>query len=116
MSLSREQILAAQDMTRVEVAVPEWGGSVFVRTMSGTDRDAFERFASDQVKEGNAGKGLRAYMVSLCAVDDSGAHLFTADDVAALTEKNGAALERIATAAMTLNKLLPDSVEAAAKN
>ena len=40
--LSKEAILAADDLPREKVNVPEWGGEVLVRTMSGTDRDAFE--------------------------------------------------------------------------
>ncbi len=32
----------ADDLPRETVSVPEWGGEVLVRTMSGTDRDAFE--------------------------------------------------------------------------
>ena len=40
--LSKEAILAADDLPREIVSVPEWGGQVCVRTMTGTDRDAFE--------------------------------------------------------------------------
>ena len=40
--LSKDAILAADDLPRETVHVPEWGGDVYVRTMSGTDRDAFE--------------------------------------------------------------------------
>ena len=39
--LSKDAILAADDLPRETVHVPEWGGDVYVRTMSGTDRDAF---------------------------------------------------------------------------
>ncbi len=40
--LTKEAILAADDLPRETVLMPEWGGDVYVRTMSGTDRDAFE--------------------------------------------------------------------------
>ncbi len=39
--LTREQILQSDDLPRETVQVPEWGGEVQVRTMTGTDRDAF---------------------------------------------------------------------------
>ena len=38
----RETILAAQDSKRISVDVPEWGVTVYLRTLSGTERDAFE--------------------------------------------------------------------------
>ena len=40
--LSKEAILAAQDVVTELVEVPEWGGSVRVRGLTGAERDAFE--------------------------------------------------------------------------
>ena len=40
--LSRDEILAASDLTKELVEVPEWGGSVYVRAMTGTERDSYE--------------------------------------------------------------------------
>ena len=40
--LSREEILSVHDIVTEEVDVPEWGGIVRVRGMSGVQRDAFE--------------------------------------------------------------------------
>jgi hypothetical protein len=34
MALKREQILKANDIKTIEVEVPEWGGTVRLRTMS----------------------------------------------------------------------------------
>jgi len=42
MTLNKEQILRADDLKTEEVDVPEWGGSVRVRVLTGTERDAFE--------------------------------------------------------------------------
>ena len=39
MALTADQILAADDMGLKEVAVPEWGGSVFIRVMTVGERD-----------------------------------------------------------------------------
>ena len=36
--LTRDDILAADDMAYQNVSVPEWGGSVRVRTLCGADR------------------------------------------------------------------------------
>ena len=40
--LTRDAILAAEDLRTEEVPVPEWGGSVIVRTLRGDDRDAYD--------------------------------------------------------------------------
>jgi len=40
--LTRDQILQAQDIARETVSVPEWGGSVLVRGLTGQERDAYE--------------------------------------------------------------------------
>ena len=40
--LNREAILAAEDLPRELVEVPEWGGAVYVRALTGAERDQFE--------------------------------------------------------------------------
>lgn len=71
--LTREQILQCDDLPKETVKVPEWGGEVQVRTMTGTDRDAFE--ASLIGKEGRL-ENVRARLVSLAVCDESGKAMF----------------------------------------
>lgn len=111
MSLTRDQILGLQDSRIDRVAVPEWGGDVCVRVFSGADRDRVEAFLVAH-KDGHP-SGFRALIVSLAACDESGKRLFTAEDVDALGEKNGIALDRVFTAAAKLNGILAESNEAA---
>ena len=40
--LNREAILSSVDLPKELVSVPEWGGDLYVRTLNGTERDAFE--------------------------------------------------------------------------
>jgi hypothetical protein len=40
--LTKEQILSADDIKTETVLVPEWGGDVIVRGLSGVERDAYE--------------------------------------------------------------------------
>ena len=42
MGLTRDQILAVSDIQTEEVHVPEWGGTVLVRGLTGAERDEFE--------------------------------------------------------------------------
>src|SRR4051794_22108084 len=97
--LSREMILSLNDVKREAVEVPEWGGTVYVRTLSGKERrQFFTHLGTDSLTS--------AHMVAWCACDENGNRLFTDDDVEALLAKHRKALDRIANAALTFNELL----------
>lgn len=115
--LTREQILAADDLPSKEVEVPEWGGSVKVRSITAKDRDEFEQalIAARQAKR-VAPENVRARYVAACIVGEDGKPLFTAKDVEALGQKSFAALERVYQAATELNALSDEAVEDLAKN
>ena len=109
--LTRDRICACDDLKRELVDIPEWGGSVYVRVMTGVERDAVEGL---YVK--NKYDNYRAAVAVACACDESGKSIFQSEDVAKLGEKSGTALVRIFDAAMAINKLLSEHVETAAKN
>lgn len=101
--LTRDQILAAEDLKRETVDVPEWGGSVIVRTMTGTDRDAFD---ASIVTGGKADlRNMRAKLAAACIVDENGTRLFSVVDVEALGAKSSGALDRIVRVAQRLNRI-----------
>ncbi|KPL27960.1 MAG: hypothetical protein AMJ72_05845 [Acidithiobacillales bacterium SM1_46] len=112
--LSKEQILQADDLRREQVVVPDWDGSVFVQTMTGIDRDAFELSLT---KDGKASiENMRAKLCARTIVDENGNRLFTEDDVEALGKKSGTALDRIFEVAQRLNGIGADAMEKLAKN
>src|SRR5690606_41735748 len=80
--LNREAILAAKDLPRELVEVPEWGGAVYVRALTGAERDAFEQSIVEQ--RGRDARmnlnNLRAKLVALTAVDENGERLFSDKD------------------------------------
>lgn len=116
--LTKEQIIASEDLKHEDVEVPEWGGSVRVVAMSGTARDAFEDTLVKRVGEkieqdlGN----YRAKVCAACMIDEDGNRLFSAKEVQALGQKSSAAIERVFDAADRLNGLTRGNVEASAKN
>lgn len=114
MLLSREQIIEADDRKTEDVAVPEWGGTVRVRALSGAERDAYEagivQLRGDGSKSVNL-KNLRGRLVSLSCVDEAGNRIFTDEDAIALGDKSAAALERVFDAARKLSGLTEDDVE-----
>jgi len=111
MSLTKSQILAHNDVDVVRVDVPQWDGFVYVRSMSAAERNAFsQKFSGESLD------GLQETMCVLTVCDENGQRIFTDDDVAALGEKSGAALDLICQAAQKLNKMDAESVEEAEKN
>lgn len=113
--LSRDQILQADDLGLVELKIPEWGGSVYVRVMRGTERDQFEaRMTSgDSEKLSN----VRAYLAALTVVDAKGERMFrSTEDIEALGGKSARALTRIFNKALEVNGFGSDDVEKLEKN
>ena len=85
--LSREDILKVDDLEVRDVDVPEWGGTVRVRALSGTDRDAYDASRMERREDGTFVATLensRAKLVARSVVDDNGVLLFSDVDVVAL--------------------------------
>ena len=114
MALNKQDILSVQDCKVVEVNVPEWGGSVFVKVMSGKQRDAWEAsVVSRKDKDGKINTaGLRSMLVATCVCDESGNEIFTAEDIPEIENKNASVLQRIFDEAAKLNGLTGESAEA----
>lgn len=114
--LGRDAILGATDLPSVDVEVPEWGGTVRVRMLTGGERDAFE--AGTITRHGKKVEqnlvNIRARLVALCAVDEKGERLFGEGDVEALARKSAAALNRVFEAARLLNGLTEEAAAEAA--
>lgn len=102
MILNREQIAAAQDLKHEDVPVPEWGGDVRVRVMTGVEREAFG--ASLIGPNGKPDmKNYKLGLVATCMVGEDGRPLFGLDEVQFLGEKSAVALERVFDVAQRLN-------------
>lgn len=121
--LTREEILAADDVVRRDVPVPEWGGTVCVQSWDGARRDRFEA-AVIELKGRRAAvntRNVRARAVAWSVVDPEspvGAprYLFSSQDIDALGEKSAKALDRVFGVVQELSGLGEEDVEALAKN
>lgn len=112
--LTKEAILAAEDRQTEDVAVPEWGGTVRVRGLSGTERDAYEAGIVLISRSGQRSvnlKNLRGRLVALACIDEEGNRLFTDEDAIALGDRSAAALERLFDVARRLSGLSDSDVE-----
>lgn len=112
MTLTKEQILSAPDMQLEEVEVPEWGGSIFVRPMSGIDRDAMEAFVierNESLGPKAAVEQIRAWSIARTTCTEDGTLLFSKEDIPELNKKNSAALDRIFKVIRRLSGLTEDA-------
>jgi len=105
MPLSKNDILSAPDIQKCEVAVPEWGGTVFVKGMTGAERDKFESSLIEQRGKAQALNmaNVRAKLCSLTICDETGKRLFGEADVQALSGKSAVALQRVFEIAQKLS-------------
>lgn len=114
--LTREDILHADDFKRELVQVPEWGGSVYVRVLSGLERDQLELEIRSSTLGDSPKRQIRALYCAAAICDGSNRRLFSDSDIDALGAKSGVALDRVWKVAVRINKVTDDDVEELAKN
>jgi hypothetical protein len=115
--LTKEQILSADDIKTETVLVPEWGGDVIVRGLSGVERDAYEMAVyRPDGKLTNNPRNIRSQLVARSCVDENGKRLFTSLDAEQLGKKSGAALDRVFEVAAKLSGIRKEDIEEIAKN
>ena len=111
--LTKEQVLAADDLNMERVNVPEWGGHVFVRVVRGEELDAFQQ--SCQKGRGPNQRlnmlNFRARFVALVACDKDGKPLFKPRDAGELGKKSARALDRVFTVGQRVNGITEEELE-----
>jgi hypothetical protein len=109
--LSKSAILAANDAQVEKFEVKEWGGAIYVRTLTGTERDAFE----DAYAESKT-KSFRERFLVLAICDEYGARLFTDAEINELGRKSAIVLNRVFDKAWSINAFKPEDVDALGKD
>ena len=116
--LSRAEILQALDLPRERVAVPEWGGDVFVRALNGSERDSLEAWMLEMNGKGaqDLYGNMTARLAAMTMVDEQGNNLFEMGDVVVLGRKSANALRRVVEVAQRLSGVTQADVEELTKN
>ena len=121
--LGREEIIKRKDVRIEQVPVPEWDEEseeawVYVRGLSGTDRDSWENglLTGKGKDQSITTVDIRAKLCARTICDEQGNRIFTDADVAALGQKSAAALDRVFEVAQRLSKISDKDVEELAKN
>lgn len=115
--LTAEDILSADDIAIEKMPVPEWGGYVFVKTLTGEERDQIE--AAVVKVDPRTGRPIEAKMEKLRALvafyglcDETGKRLFTDQkQIDALGKKSAAALDRVVAKIQALAAMSPADIE-----
>jgi hypothetical protein len=112
-SLTKEQILGVEDRVLREIQVPEWGGSVWIRSLTVEEQIAFGEESS--ASEGT--EHMTTVSLSFWVVNDKGDRMFSIEEAKALMKKNGAAVQRLFQAGLEINNPVSNrAVEAERKN
>ncbi|HHQ48922.1 MAG TPA: hypothetical protein ENK19_08590 [Acidobacteria bacterium] len=118
-TLSRDEILAAgRKLKQEEVDVPELGGTVIVREMSGSERDSWEASLLDTRGPDPVMNlaNTRAKLLVRTIVDADGKRLFTDDEIDLVGALSASALDRLFAVAARLSRVSAADVEELAKN
>lgn len=119
--LTAADILSAKDRVIRPVPVPEWGGKVYVRSLSGTEREKYlesireirGRGKKQDVRIILAESSAKLAQQTIC--DKDGKQLFSIGQIKELGEKSSKALQRVVDASADLNGFNEDA-EDDAKN
>jgi len=106
MACLRDRLLAVKDFTLTPLEVPEWGETVFIKSLSVGDARKFA--------DGNETNIFQMLVSSLH--DEQGEPLFTMEDVPFFESRSPKAIERISEAILEANGLNEDADEDAKKN
>lgn len=121
MGLSREQIVAAVDSggpATTEVNVPELGGTVTVRELTGGLRNDFEvAIAQAATKSGaQAMQKVTLDMLAVCVLDDDGNKLLDSNLIRQLWNKKPKAVFRLREAIIGVSAMSDEDAESMAEN
>lgn len=119
MSLTREQILSNKSFRSKTIEIPEWGGEVRLKAMSGADREAMESVVYEDVGgklQMKKGVSYMAEMLLRTWCDDDGNLLFKPDEINLIQEKDSVILARIFKVAAEVNGLSGDEEKVIEKN
>lgn len=109
--LDKAAIMAASDVKLEKINVPEWGGDVYLKTLSGTERDAFEdAYSTDRMKN------FRPRFLVLTLCDKDGNRLFTDEEVQTLGKKSSAVIAKLFDKAWALNAFRTEDVDTLGKD
>lgn len=119
-TLDKQSILQARDQVVERVEVPEWGGAVYVRSITAAERGEIEaaaaRFKETRGRDTDFARQFTVKFAAMALCDENGKRLFENGDVSELAKKNSLVIARIAQAAQRLSGFTKEDLEELEKN
>lgn len=113
--LTKQAIIVAEDIPTERVPVPEWGGDVLVRGLTGSGRDEYFKSMAKRGRRGEQvadATNATAKLIALTIIDsETDRPMFHTGEVELLGRKSAAALHRVEEAAMRLSGLTDEDME-----
>ena len=107
--LSKDDIFKADDLPTKDIDIPEWGGTLTIRTLTGAERDQFESafVNQDQIDI----RGLKARLIQLTVQNGDGQPMFTKADLQKINSKSASVIDRIFQESQRLSGLTKEDVD-----
>lgn len=110
----RDEILQADDLERVEVEVPAWGVTVWVRGLTAAERDDYEAEMvklkdNDEIEVDRS--NARSKLLVRCIVDEDGERVFGDKDAEQLGGKASQPVSRLFNVAQELSAITDEDVD-----
>lgn len=111
----RDKIIAADDIPSEMVEVPEWGVTIEVRGMNGSDRARIIETAAAADGQIGVGNMYAETVLASCYDPETGERIFNADDLGVLMTKSASAIDRLATVGMRLSGMNAEAQDEAGR-
>lgn len=108
--LTRDQILAAQDVQTSEVEVPGWGGICLLQEIPISEQGLHHGYAQNLIKQ------MHVDLIVRAMVDKSGKKIFVPADAATLVKKSAEVLRELYEQCLRVNGMSPEAIDESAEN
>ena len=112
--LSKDDIFKADDLPTKDMDIPEWGGTLTIRTLTGAERDEWESAFVNQDKIDI--RGLKSRLVQLTTMNGDGQQMFTKADLQKINSKSASVIDRIFQVSQRLSGLTKEAAEELVEN
>lgn len=113
--LTRAEILVDRN-TKLKIkkyATPVWGGGVYLKQLSGADRDMIDKVG---IESGDQYKDLRARYIVYSVCDEKGVLLFKHEDIPMITKMDGGITTALFKEITKISGIGAEEVDKAVKN
>ena len=112
--LSKDDIFKADDLPTKDMDIPEWGGTLTIRTLTGAERDEWESAFVNQDKIDI--RGLKSRLVQFTTMNGDGQQMFTKADLQKINSKSASVIDRIFQVSQRLSGLTKEDAEEMVEN